>query len=78
VTASTFPRLLPLALFALGACSTTETTTTSSTSPDRAGWLMSSGKEPTGNEFTALSATCEAKGGAVDSCLTGLGLKRAK
>jgi hypothetical protein len=78
MTASTLPRLTVPLLLALAACSTTETATTNSASPDPAGWLMSSGKEPTRTEFTALSATCEFKGGAVDSCLSDLGLKRAK
>jgi hypothetical protein len=42
-----------------------------------AGWRMASGKYPTQAEFAALAATCEAKGGALDSCFADLGLKRA-
>ncbi|HXP03170.1 MAG TPA: hypothetical protein VN808_03550 [Stellaceae bacterium] len=78
MAASTLPHLAVLTLLALAACSTTDTAATDTASPDPGGWLMSSGKEPTGAEFTALSATCEAKGGAVDPCLTDLGLKRTK
>jgi hypothetical protein len=77
MTASTLPRLAVLLLLALGACATTESPIISA-SPDSAGWLLTSGKEPTKAEFVALSATCEAKGGAVEPCLTDLGLKRAK
>jgi hypothetical protein len=39
---------------------------------------MSSGKPPSSTEFAALAATCETKGGAVEPCLTNLGLKRAQ
>jgi hypothetical protein len=77
MTASTLPRLVVLLLLALGACSTTETATTSAP-PDLAGWVMSSGKPPSSTEFAALAATCETKGGAVEPCLTNLGLKRAQ
>jgi hypothetical protein len=77
MSASTLPRLAVLLLLALAACSTTETAATPA-SPDPAGWLLFSGKEPTKAEFAALAATCEVKGGAVDSCLTDLGLKRAQ
>jgi hypothetical protein len=48
------------------------------TTPDPSGWQLASGKPPSQAEFTALAATCEAKGGAVDACLVNLGLKRAK
>ena len=44
--------------------------------PDIEGWRLASGKAPTKAEFTALAATCQAKGGAVESCLNELGLKR--
>jgi len=78
VNASTFPRAAALVLLVLGGCATTETTTTGPASLDSNGWLMSSGKEPTQAEFAALAATCEDKGGATDSCLTKLGMRRAQ
>jgi len=66
------------AVLALGACSTPETTTVSAAiPPDSSGWLLGSGKAPTKAEFTALAATCQDKGGAMDPCLANLGLKRA-
>jgi hypothetical protein len=78
VNASTFPCAAALVLFVLGGCATTETAPADSNIPDPAGWVMSSGKPPTTTEFAALAATCEAKGGAADSCLTDLGLKKAQ
>jgi hypothetical protein len=75
--ASTLSRIVILPLLALAACATTETADTSSQSPDSGGWLTVAGKEPTQAEFAALAATCQDKGGAVESCLTDLGLKRA-
>jgi hypothetical protein len=74
--------LFAFALLASGlvACSSTTTETASiaeAPPPDTSGWRLATGKVPTKAEFTALSATCEAKGGAVDSCLADLGLKRA-
>jgi hypothetical protein len=77
MTASTFPRAAVLVVLILGGCATTEAPIISA-SPDSAGWLLTSGKEPTKAEFAALAATCESKGGAVDACLTDLGLKRTK
>jgi hypothetical protein len=66
-------------LLALGACTAPETTTASAElPPDSAGWLLASGKIPSKAEFTALAATCQDKGGAMDSCLSDLGLKRAR
>jgi hypothetical protein len=66
------------ALLTLGACTTPETTTASAEiPPDSSGWLLGSGKAPTKAEFTALVATCQDKGGAMDPCLSNLGLKRA-
>ncbi|MFZ2005854.1 MAG: hypothetical protein WB697_21775 [Stellaceae bacterium] len=41
------------------------------------GWRLASGKSPTQAEFTALTATCEAKGGITDACFAELGLKKA-
>jgi hypothetical protein len=74
--------LRPLALFALlalAACDSTDTSgpVADTAAPDTSGWRLASGKAPTKAEFSALAATCEAKGGAVDACLTDLGLKRA-
>jgi hypothetical protein len=45
--------------------------------PDPSGWFLASGKAPTKAEFSALAATCQDKGGAMDSCFSSLGLKRA-
>jgi hypothetical protein len=68
-----------LALFVLAACGPeTPAPSAVAENPDPGGWRYFSGKAPSKAEFAALSATCEAKGGAVDSCLTDLGLKRAK
>jgi hypothetical protein len=73
--------LIPLTvigLLALAACTVPETTTASAEiPPDSSGWLLASGKAPTKAEFTALAATCQDKGGAMDPCLANLGLKRA-
>ena len=77
MTVSTLPRFAALLLLALGACTTMETAVTATPAPDPGGWLMSSGKQPTKAEFAALAATCEDKGGAVESCFTNLGLKHA-
>jgi hypothetical protein len=66
------------ALLALTACdpAVTQTNAAPALGPDIAGWRMASGKAPTQAEFAALAATCKAKGGAIDSCLADLGLKR--
>lgn len=68
------------ALLALAACQHAETTgsTTLGPAPDTSGWRLSSGKTPTKAEFTALAATCEAKGGNADACFAELGLKKAQ
>lgn len=73
------PRIALIALLALTACSGAEGgDVIASNPPDPTGWRLSSGKTPTKAEFTALEATCEAKGGVVDTCLSNLGLKRAR
>jgi hypothetical protein len=77
VNASTFPRGAALLVLVLGGCATTETVPVGPAPPEPAGWVMSSGKQPTKAEFTALAATCEERGGAVEPCFTKLGLKRA-
>ena len=79
MTDSTLKFLAVAALLALAACNpaTQPTTADASPPPDIAGWRMASGKAPTRAEFAALAATCEAKGGALDSCFADLGLKRA-
>jgi hypothetical protein len=77
MTARSFPRAAVLVLLILGGCATAETPI-ASPPPDPSGWVMSSGKPPSTNEFTALAATCESKGGAVEPCLSDLGLKRAQ
>jgi hypothetical protein len=72
-------RLALPVLLLLAACSSAESAgTTETVAPDANGWRLASGKEPTKAEFAALAATCEAKGSAVDDCLTELGLKRAQ
>jgi len=67
------------ALLVLAACQNAETASSAAAAPtpDMSGWRLSSGKAPTKAEFAALAATCQAQGGATDSCLTELGLKRA-
>jgi hypothetical protein len=71
-----------LALFALlaaSACHVSETVDSAeAASPDPSGWRLASGKAPTTAEFIALAASCQDRGGALDSCLTDLGLKRAR
>jgi hypothetical protein len=79
-TLSSLGRILGVtALLALAACDPATTQTNAAPAPglDIAGWRMASGKTPTQAEFTALAATCEAKGGAIDPCFADLGLKRA-
>ena len=68
------------ALVALAACQNPETVGSAAIepTPDMSGWRLSSGKAPTKAEFAALAATCEAQGGAMDSCLVELGLKKAQ
>jgi hypothetical protein len=74
---STLKRLALIALFALAACSSSDTSNSGAeVSPDPSGWRLASGKAPTKAEFTALAATCQDKGGAFESCLVNLGLKR--
>jgi hypothetical protein len=51
--------------------------------PDMQGWRFASGKAPTRAEYAAIVAACEdgavkrSQGTSLDSCLAGLGLKRA-
>ena len=73
-----FPFAFP-ALLVLAACQTQETASSADPgpAPDLAGWRLASGKIPTKAEYAALTATCEAQGGAMDSCLSELGLKKA-
>jgi hypothetical protein len=72
------PRIALLTVpFALAACAELAGQNTAS-APDPSGWQFASGKPPSKAEFAALSATCEAKCGAVETCLVNLGLKRAK
>jgi hypothetical protein len=68
--------LLLFALFALGACAEVVTETASAPAPEPAGWRLSTGKVPSKAEFTALAATCAAKGGDNEACFKELGLKR--
>jgi hypothetical protein len=66
-----------IGLLTLSACTTPETATATAVPIDSGGWLLASGKAPTKAEFTALAATCQDRGGAMDPCLANLGLKRA-
>jgi len=70
--------LAVLAVLAIAACAeaSLQTGNIEPALPDIEGWRLASGKAPTKAEFAALAATCQAKGGAVASCLTELGLKR--
>jgi hypothetical protein len=68
--------LLLFALLGLAACVEPVTETASARAVDPTGWRLSSGKVPSKAEFTALSATCQAKGGETESCFKELGLKR--
>ena len=73
------PWIAAVALLALTACADTEGAgDPPAVAPDPSGWQLASGKSPSNAEFAALAATCQVKGGAVDACLTELGLKRAK
>jgi hypothetical protein len=75
---STLKFLAVTALFALGACSGSDTNDVADSGlPDSAGWQLASGKLPTKAEFAALAASCQDRGGAFEPCLTELGLKRA-
>jgi len=74
--------LKPLAILVvlgLGACTggAEVGSVTEGPAPDPTGWRLASGKAPTKAEFTALAATCQDRGGAMDPCLADLGLKRA-
>lgn len=77
MAASTLPRLAVLLLLALAACKGSDSPTARADTPDPSGWRLSTGKAPSTAEFAALAATCETKGGAIDPCLTDLGLKKA-
>ena len=72
------PWIALLALLALAACTEADLGGGPAATPDAAGWQLASGKSPSNAEFAALAATCQVKGGAVDACLSNLGLKRAK
>lgn len=73
------PRLALLLLLGLAACSSNETAPNDAGNAPipMEGWRTERGKVPTQAEFTAVAATCEAKGGPLDSCLTDMGLRRS-
>lgn len=79
MTRSTLFLLAFPVLSALAACQSPETASSAAAlaAPDLTGWRLASGKTPTQAEYAAITATCEAKGGAVDPCLAALGLKKA-
>lgn len=75
----TLPRLALLAVLALAACNNLAPEAAADAgSPDAGGWRLATGKTPTTAEFAALAATCQDAGGAIEPCLTNLGLKRAR
>ena len=69
-------RLAFAVLLGLTACDVPQSESAVAAPTDMAGWRLVSGKTPTKAEFTALAATCQDKGGALDPCLATLGLKR--
>ena len=78
---STLKCLAVTALLGLAACAPAGTQTSTAASPpppDIADWRLATGKAPSQAEFAALAATCEAKGDTSDTCLSDLGLKRAR
>ena len=74
----TLSGLAAIALLALGACSSNpHAAAAEAAAPDPTGWRLVSGKLPTPAEFTALTASCQDRGGALDPCFADLGLKKA-
>ena len=72
------PRLALLVLLGLAACGSNDTASGENSAPAAMqGWRTERGKPPTQAEFTALAATCQAKGGVLDTCLAGMGLRRS-
>jgi hypothetical protein len=72
-------RLAPIVLLVLAGCTQTDTADTGdANAPDPAGWRFASGNAPSKAEFAALAASCQDRGGALDSCLADLGLKRTQ
>ena len=78
MTERTLPRLALFAVLMLAACATSDTGVADAKPADPRAWRLPSGKAPSQAEFAALAATCQDKGGAVDSCLADLGLKPAQ
>jgi len=70
-------RLVAVALLTLAACNASEEAGNDPAPLDTSLWRTAGGKEPSKAEFAALAATCQDKGGAVDTCFNDLGLKRA-
>ena len=78
------PRLAILLVLGLAACGVFDTSQPSEFgSGDMQGWRYVSGKTPSRAEYAAMVAACQdgavrsAQAGPIDSCLAGLGLKRA-
>jgi hypothetical protein len=72
-------RIAVFGALALAACSTLDRgESVAGDAPDPSGWQLASGKSPTRAEFAAFAATCQTRGGAFDSCLADLGLKRSR
>ena len=83
------PRFAVLIMLGLAACGVFDTSQQTDTgSGEMQGWRLASGKAPSRAEYAAIVAACQdgavqrapAPGslGALDSCLAGLGLKRAE
>jgi hypothetical protein len=71
------PRCALVLLLGLAACGSSDTAP-ASRPVSMAGWRMASGEVPTRAEFEAVVASCQDRGGALDPCLTDLGLRRAR
>jgi len=73
-------RLAFVAVLALTGCQGSDTGSADAAPVDMTGWRLVSGKAPSKAEFAALTATCQdqSKGGPLDTCLAGLGLKHGQ
>jgi len=76
------PRLAVLLILGLAGCSLFEADSEIGAN-DMTGWRYVSGKAPSQGEYTAMVAACQdgavrrPAGSTLDTCLAGLGLKRA-
>jgi len=79
------PRFTVSLMLGLAACAVFDTTGQGDFgSGEMSGWRLASGKAPSRAEYAAIVAACQdgavqrAAAAPLDSCLAGLGLKRAK